>query len=778
MRIRLGETMEEAVRPSSRVDSASPDSTPHHRLRLVFLRALRLDLFTGRLGCLIAALAVGAMVSWPWAPLRSEPAIASDAITIELETAFKTGEVRGAEQPLHSMVASRGYAIGNGWGRGRDDRLEIPFETERDFDTAVLAIRYSALSRGASLGVEIRGAGDRVAWKGRLRLQEQIQRESFAVGTLALGALRGGSYSLELTPAKPGEILLDAASVSEANAIPPPLRRRLRFDRRGKGHFRIFFSPHTKNATLKRVDEVFERLEKVYEFLRAELGHEPPSLPLTFCVSAAKDSAGGAAHASGSTFFVDEEGLLNPESGNVTHEMTHCFQENYASNGDMPAWIREGEAFFACCLGDVKLWGKTKEEAAWPPFRGKDPEAIRRAGLDEFGINVAQYFRTERQPRENRPYYLIWNYVFYQLFLRDETLLRGFHDRLRKALRAKTYPLEKRDLRNPRLVSSVYIDYLVDGDLASLELLTRWGFVTWNCRAEAPAFGPVALRVECGVRGPAGQGVPWKRAYDRGRASRGFAYRVRNGLSWKEPSGHHWFFSDPRHGGRPMQVVIDVPAEFAGVAVLVPETGRSYGIRVDGDPRGSATYEREVYLAIRPRHSRDRKLEVELAKHSGLNGALAALRVHHPPALGKRVLDVACGAQAKRADGNTRWTSRADRVAEKAEGFAHRVRSGLAWTDGSSHQWFYHDRRYDNQPLEFELRVPKSFRGHLVIEGDRGGRVQEYLLNDERCFVGRGDGPVAIPIGARDTREGTLSVVARRLEGNNCAVSRIRLHAK
>ena len=695
---------------------------------------------------------------------------------VEFESAFEEGTVRGADGPHHLMVASRGHVVGAGWGRGAEDLVECPFDLPSDIGDALLTLRYSWKAR--ENGKSLKASCTVDDGKARsLTLEPCRILEEFAIAQVRLGKLAAGRHSLALRLSRPEEVWLDAFSVSEAKKVPELLTRRLHFDNLEKGgHFRLVLSPHVSEDTHSRRDELLDRLEADYKSIRDYLGHEPAIDALTCCLSAKEDSAGGAAHARGSVFFFDEEGALDKSAGNRVHEMTHCFQDEFANNGWMPAWIREGEAFFLCCIQDTRAYGKTIEEATWPPFRGRSAEQVRRAGLDDQGINTIQYFRTEQHPREGRPYYLIWNWVFFELFKKNPEILRQYHDRLRAAIAGGTFPLEEADRRDAQLVSSVHIAYLLGDDREARDFLTEWGLITWPCENLVPARGPRVLHIDCGAK-LEGRHVdrPWKRALDRVGKRRGFSYEVEGARCWRGEDETHWFYADRRHGMRPLRLRLVVPKGFVGTAVLWPDTAdRVQEVRLENDERWTLSHERRIDLPVDAEMSRDGRVDIEVKNLRGINGALARVELFAEPKPGKTMLSVVCAERIEQPGRNLSWRAALDRV-ERERGFSYRVTDSQCWTDGRSPQWFHHDRRFGNEPLRFVVTVPKNFKGRLLLCGEPGGRVQRVSVEGRHSFTQRGDHELAIPIEASDTADGEVRVEIRRLVGNNCALRSLRI---
>ena len=698
---------------------------------------------------------------------------AHTADVIEAEIAFKEGVVDGAERPHHSMVASRGFCVGAGWGRGGGDRVEIPVRLTAPLAKAVLSLRYSwdaSDKRPAALELLTSVDGGKPV---RTPLRPTRIFEEFAVVQVSLGTLPAGTLQVSFRLSRPQEVWLDAVSVTGPKDVPSVFRRRLHFDNlKKKGHFRLVLSPHTSEATTQRVEDLFKRLEADYEFIRNYLGHEPPTRELTCCISAKEDSGGGAAHASGSLFVFDEEGALDPIAGNRVHEMTHCFQEDFASNGHMPAWIREGEAFFMCCVVDTEVFNKTVEEATWPPFRGRRAEDVRRAGLNDAGINVIQYFRTARHPREPRPFYLIWNWIFFEVFKKNPKILREFHDRLRRDIRRGDYPLETASLSDPHVVSSVFIDYLIDDDVELRRLFTEWGLITWPCLDALPELGRRVLEVSCGA-GLKGEHVDrdWRASLDEVKKVAGFDYRVTNVRAWRGENETHWFYGGPRDGDRRLKLTLRVPKNFAGVLALYPDAaGRVQEVRVEGRRPWVVSGERRVLVPIDSGQSDDGAVDVEMRRRHGFNGALARVEVYQSPKTGETRLGVVCSGRVEEVGPNLDWRRRHDRV-EATDGFSYRLLDGKCWTDGRSRQWFHHDRRFGNEPLRFELETPRRFEGFLVLRGEPGGRVQRVTVNGERSYRQRGEYELVIPLDRKTTKAGRVLVEVRRLEGNNCVLA-------
>ena len=715
----------------------------------------------------------------------------AESVWIEAESAFQRGRVRGAERSLHMMVASGGHCVANGWGRQAGDQIEARVRVREPLPKSLLSVRYSArltTTRGVHAIVRLEEKDRGEVWTGRASLESGRIMEEFAVSSVAVGTLPTGRYRLQVSLSRAlssdEEVWLDAFALHSRSAAPDELTRKLHYSNvdqrvgKGKGHFYIVLSPNVSDRTIAQVDALFEKLEAQYRVLAAYFGHEPPEKRLTFCVSAKEDSARGAAHARGHIFFVDEENVFEPESGNVAHEMSHCFQEDFASNGHMPAWIREGEAYFACCVVDTMLYRKSVDEVAWPPFRGRSKEQIRRMGLDDYGLCASQFYRTERHPGEDRPHYLIWNRLFYELFRADAKLLRSFHDRIRKAIEDGTYPLDRRKLRDLHLVNSTYAEYLSGDNKKIREVLEHWGVITWPCETQLPTLGELVLDVECGAAlSVDGHPRPWRAANDRrvrlkSKKSRGVTYRVRGAQCWKSGDDHQWFFQDHRgRGGTdPLRLQVRVPEGFEGHLVVDPDVdGRDHEFVLEDGTHVRTTYEREVVLPVTARATQDGKLDLEVRRLRGSNGALRRVRLFAKRELGERVLRVECSKNVPQLGRNLPWREGVDE-AEAKRGFRYRVTRGQCWTDGDSFQWFHHDRRFGNEPLSFELRVPKGFRGQLLIYGDQGERLQRYTVDGKRSYVGRGPWELAIPIDKEDTRDGRVRVDVRRLSGNNCAL--------
>ena len=729
--------------------------------------------------------------------LGSRNLYAEGVVWVEAESAFESGRVRGVDRALHMMVASGGHCVAGGWGRRREDRIHVSVRLREAIDQAAIAVRYSARleKKSRPLFLKIRledSARGGEMWTGRIALSSSRILEEFNVEVARLPSAGRGRYKLHASLSRPlsaaEEVWLDAFALFPRGHPPVELTRKLHYSNvassgTSRGHFDLVFSPNVTASTLSQTKKLFKKVESHYRVIAEYFGNEPPGKRLTCCVSAKADSAKGAAHANGQVFFVDEENVFEPESGNIAHEMTHCFQENFASNGHIPAWLREGEAYFACCVVDATLYKKSVAEVAWPPFRDRSLDAIRRMGLDEFGLCASQYYRTELHPRDNRPHYLIWNRLFYELFRLDQRALRTFHDRVRKSIAAKTYPLDATMLRDVHLVNATYVDFLCGENSKLLELFEHWGFTTWPCETRLPAVGELVLDVACGAalksEDVARRWNPKtdRRATVRARNARLFSYTVKNGRSWKSGPHHQWFFQDQRGGpAPPLKLELRVPKDFEGSVVLDPDIdGRDHEIVVEGSRRIRTTYEREVVLPVTRDDTRDGRVDIEVFRRRGINGAVRRLRVYKAPELGKQVLRVECAKRAAIGP-NLTWSAKRDER-HTTEGIRYRVTRGKCWTDGESHQWFHHDRRFGNTPLSFELKVPKTFRGHLLITGDLGERVQRYTIDDQRSYVGRGSARLDIPITAADTQDGRVRVDVRRLSGNNCALRAIELRA-
>ncbi len=698
------------------------------------------------------------------------------SVWVEAETAFEVGSVRGTARPRHHMVASGGYCIGDGWGRRRGDEVECSVELEEDARGAQLTLRYAIEGPAGDdpVVVSVATAHGTAPFRdvGQLTLPATGRFEIFALGRLRLGDLAAGTHRLRLTTETDREVWIDGFAISEATDVPSWLERRTTFDNRPGGHFQLVFSPHVRDESLEAHEQVFEKLEAQYAFLAEYLGTEPAT-SLVCCVSAPEDAADGPAHARGNVFFFQEPELTQETSGNMLHEMTHCFQDDDASCGTMPRWLREAEAFFTWSLGEMDTYGREVDELWAGAFPSED--RLRSLAFDEQGLNVVQFFATSQQRPGDRPYYAIWNWVFRELVRHDRELFRRYHDRVRADIAKGLYPLSPEDTDDPALVSGTAVRYLIGDDPVVAGILEDWGFITWPARESLPFLGEEVVTVECGVRAPADRNLEWHPKHDERRVRKGFGVEVSGAMVWRSGDEHQWFYGDPRFGNTPMVIALEVPTDFVGNLVLHPDPrGRRQELRLESVRPMAIDAERSVVLPITPDMARDGKIHLTLNKLAGTNGALLGLALHREPRGGRVPLSVRCGRGVKDLGSALPWHPVLDE-AEVAPGFEYEVLEGFAWSDGRDAQWFGNDRRGTQRALRFAVNLPKRFRGHLVVRMDVGGRVQRVVVEDAVMFVARGDQDLWIPLQKEWTQDGRVEVSLRRIEGINAAIREIRL---
>ena len=687
---------------------------------------------------------------------------------IEAEAAFELGGVVGGER-RHMMVASSGYCIGNGWGRGSTDSATWEIEVAQPMRQAVLALRCSTTHRlpsgkGPRLMVAsgLDGAAPKKA--GHVVLKPSRLLEEFRTITVKLGRLAAGRHRIEVRLETPAEVWLDCLSVCPKKAIPREFNRKLVHENVSRGgHFHLLFSPHVSAATEKGAAKFFKKLERFYDFLRKRLGGEPRGKIVTCCISARRDAADGSAHASGTIFMFDEEGALANESGNMMHELTHCFQTESANNGPMPRWVREGEAYVTCMMGDKELFRRDPLAVHGDAY--DDPKRIKAVALDPYGYNVVQLFGSpwELKGRHN---YGIWNCVFHHLYIHDSEFLTRFHERVRRAM--EDGALRAADLRDTVSLSGAYVGLLAGDDPWARRFLDDWGF--YVNRDEVPIVGEIALDVSCAWRRPGnGAAAPWQAKHDRVLAKKGFGYRQDGAFSWRGGPDHQWVFGDRRYGAKPIRLSLKVPKKFRGDVVLRFECdGREHEVIAENrlvvttrDPR--------LIVPVDEAMSADGKVEIAMRQTRAVNGALIGFTVHRARKLpGKPKLAIACAANVKKSDGNRPWTRGGDRVQAK-RGFAYDVSAGFQWTDGKNRQWFYHDGRHGNLPLDVVLRVPKNHVGLLVIHPD-AGRFQRFTVDHRRSYVARLAREVVIPLDEALTADGEVLLRVRRFAGGNAAI--------
>ncbi|MEQ8768648.1 MAG: hypothetical protein RL885_32375 [Planctomycetota bacterium] len=704
-------------------------------------------------------------------------AAAQSPIWLEAESAFEAGTVSGTQGPRHHMVTSRGYCVGDGWGSRAGDALRIPFELTESIPDAVLSLRY-ATGNGASVSLAVRvdRSGSTSAIERSVTLAGTEAFERFRVHQVALGELAAGAHSLELSLSSPREVWWDCFAVSGEDSIPELFTRQLVFDNLPGGHFTLVYSPHAQDESIAMREQVFDKLERQYALLREYLGTEPDR-PLVCCVSAPEDAAGGPAHARGNVFFFQEPELFEETSGNMLHEMTHTFQDDFASNGFMPRWLREGEAFFLWGIGELDHYGRSVDELWAEPLA--DPERLRRVSLDEQGINVVQLFGTSWQPDGGRPYYALWNVVFRELLKHDRDVLRRMHERIRSEIASGTYPIAERDREDPFLVSATYVRYLIGDDPGTRDILEDWGFITWPEPERYARLGEEKLRVDCSVHLPENRNTPWRKDWDESRSAEGYSYEVSGLMCWRSGDEHQWFFGDSRFGDTALSLTVRVPTGFAGTLVLFPDArGRRMEVVLEREEIYEIRHERRFELPIREGMTSDGAISLQLRKLDGVNGALEGLALHAAPERGQRRLDVRCGRNVEILGQSLNWSPTLDVTEASSKDFGVQVLRGSAWGDGRSFQWFGHDRRVSNEPMRFEVRVPKRFAGDMSLTLDQGDRVQRVIVEGEAMFVGRGERELWIPLEPAWTENGKIEVAMRRIEGVNAAIQRVEIRER
>ena len=716
----------------------------------------------------------------PRIPLLLTAALAAGATsTAQVVECEGPASARSADA-RHEMLASSGHYVIATPGRV----LRWTTLVEREIVRPVLTWRASAppdATVTVRVGVASRRRGN-VARDRKLEFDGRPQREDFAVASTELAPrIAPGEYEVTLELDGPsGELWVDCFAISTTDDVPAALSAKRRFEPEEGGHFRVLYSPHVAAATLDTHAAFVEKLEYHYAFLSGYLGHEPDPPLLTCGVSAAIDSAGGAAHASGSLFVIDESEVPQAVAGNSVHEMTHCFQNGYPDNGLLPGWIREGEAFFTTCLAAETLYGDAGAALMTAGhFEGIDDHRLRNDSLGRFGYSAIHEFRTHRQDDQERPYYPTWNRIFHALFLLDRDLVRAFHDRLRRAIEGGFAPAADDWQARFEEIEGEYVSLLLGDGPAAWDIARAWSLITWR-REAAPDLGERVVRIRCAAKTrKLERDVKWKRAHDDHHLQRGFSYRVLDGMCHRNDPIHQWVADDPRRGHKPLRFEIGTRGGFRGWLRLVPDPGpRLLRIAIDDADAGLLGGGHVIRRVEHPA-GQDR-LTVELRREAAFNAALREVELYRDVEPGEILLDVRCGAGVGdgQAGQSLGWDASLDRVVARADGFGYRMTDGYCWRDGDDHQWWAHRPAAGQGPMVIEVTTPAGFEGWLTLDLDPRGRRHRVILDRETGFDVGDLGRTVFPLTATETDDGVVVVELRRMSGVNAALMGLSVAAK
>ncbi len=665
--------------------------------------------------------------------LLASGVVPGQSIWVEAERALASeGGVRGAGSAVRVPSAWGGHCL-RASGDAEGDGIRWWVTVTEPIPDAVLRIRGAECLGPAEFVVEIDGAP-----RGLVRFDANDVHAKSSHGRMGyagpgrmpwreipLGALAAGTRTLQLVPTESEGVWLDALVIHPKGHVPAIVQRELmgsNADSGGTTH--VFCSPGVAERTMAAMAELLARFESVGSVVASCCYPKP----WFWHVVAATDARPGAAELDGFQLCVHEGEAMDPKSvGILARRMARrCLEMEGTWPPHRPAWLLRGCALSVGWLAEQQMLGESPE-----PAGALDAEA----GM--------------------------WRAVFRI----EPKLFVGLVDRLTDVERNGPIwdPANRRDAR---LAERAYADLLFGAASTSQarEIFDSWRSLPPAPKDALPQRGETVIQVRCGAGSPAGA-HEWRPEFDLARRKRGFAYRT--DVEAFRDGDAHWRVRGDGH-----TLDFDVPASFEGSLRIQFGRRVSLELGLDDGRLAPVEGESELVLPVRAASTADGQFSVALPS-VGDGYRILAVELCGPPDLGARVLDVECSETTPRDGENFEWQKGYD-TATVVEGFDYELLVGQAWRHGDHRQWFGHDPRYGEQPLEFEVRVPKGFDGVLRLTPDDEGRIATVLVENRRYRLRMGM-PLAIPISRAEDDESPIRVVMRKVRGMNCALRRLEV---